>query len=102
MFVFIVEKKELSIASDGCKILLKCLLMYMENIKISDNWDSHSSHLNLALAAISALCSAKPLSASEFVSVVAFIKEWPSDSPMLGMFGINNFLVKKLSNYIYV
>lgn len=90
MFIFIVEKKELITVSKGCKILLKCLLTYMDHIKTNDNWDSYSSHLNLALAAISALCSAKPLSASEFVSVVAFIKEWPSNSPALGMFNIEN------------
>lgn len=56
----------------------------MTQVKTSDNWDSYSSHLNLALAAISALCSAKQLSASEFVSVVAFIKDWPSNAPTYG------------------
>lgn len=83
---FIVEKNELSSVSSGCKVLLKCLLTYMGQVKTSDNWDSYSSHLNLALSAISALCSAKPLSASEFASVVSFIKEWPSNTPSFGMF----------------
>jgi len=50
-----------------------------------NNWDSYSSHLNLALAAISALCSGKPLNSSEFVSVVMCVKEWPSNSPNLGI-----------------
>jgi len=50
-----------------------------------NNWDSYSSHLNLALAAISALCSVKPLNSSEFVSVVMCIKEWPSNSSTSGI-----------------
>lgn len=57
----------------------------MGEIKANDNWDNYSSHLNLALAAISALCSAKPLSTSEFVSTTLFIKEWPSNAPTFGM-----------------
>jgi len=52
----------------------------MEQVNTNDDWDNYSSHLNLVFASISALCSAKPMSASEFVSVVALIKEWPSNS----------------------
>ncbi|XP_026807089.1 E3 ubiquitin-protein ligase UBR4 isoform X1 [Rhopalosiphum maidis] len=75
------EKNELSTVSKSCKILLKCLLSYMGQVNANDNnWDSYSSHLNLALAAISALCSGKPLNSSEFVSVVMCIKEWPSNN----------------------
>lgn len=81
----IVEKNELSIISNSCKVLLKCLLTYMGQEITNDNWDSYSSNLSLALAAISALCSAKALSASEFISVVAHIKEWPSNAPNFGM-----------------
>ncbi|VVC25973.1 Hypothetical protein CINCED_3A011321 [Cinara cedri] len=76
------KKDELSAVSNGCKVLLKCLLKYMGEVKTSDNWDSYSSYLNLALAAISALCSAKPLSVSEFVSATLFIKEWPFNAPI--------------------
>jgi len=57
----------------------------MEQVNTNDNWDNYSCHLNLIFAAISALCSAKPMNASEFVSVVALIKEWPSNSPNLGI-----------------
>lgn len=52
-----------------------------------NNWDSYSSHLNLTLAAISALCSGKPLNSSEFVSIVMCIKEWPSNNvPTIGLY----------------
>lgn len=80
----IVEKNELSIISNGCKVLLKCLLTYMGQVKITDNWDGYSTHLNLALAAIAALCFAKPISTTEFISVVSFLKEWPSNAPISG------------------
>lgn len=88
-FFPIVEKNELSTVSNGCKVLLKCLLTYMGQEITYDNWDSYSSNLNVALAAISALCSAKALSASEFISVVAHIKEWPSNAPNFGMLKCN-------------
>lgn len=57
----------------------------MEQVKTSDNWDSYSSYLNFALGAIAALCSAKPLSTTEFISIVSFIKEWPSSAPVVGL-----------------
>ncbi|XP_050533339.1 E3 ubiquitin-protein ligase UBR4 [Daktulosphaira vitifoliae] len=79
------ETTELSDVTKGCKILMKCLLSFMEQIRESDGLDLCSSNLNLSLAAISALCTAKPLNTSEFVSVVAFIKEWPSNNtPLYG------------------
>lgn len=58
----------------------------MEQLKSNNNLDCYSSHLNLALTAISTLCSAKPISPSEFVSVITLIKEWPSNNlPSNGM-----------------
>lgn len=75
----------------------------MGQVISNDNWDSYSSNLNLALAAISALCSAKALSASEFISVVAHIKEWPSNTPSFGMLESNIFNIYKLmlnDNYV--
>lgn len=65
----------------------------MGEVKTNDNWDNYSSYLNLALAAISALCSAKPLSTSEFVSTTLFIKEWPFNAPTFGMFEFEFFLI---------
>lgn len=56
-----------------------------QNDEMSDTWDSYSSHLNFALSAISALCTAKPMNASEFVSIISFIKEWPSNVSTFGM-----------------
>lgn len=57
-----------------------------QNDEFNDLRDSYSSHLNIALSAISALCSAKPMNASEFVCVIAFIKEWwPSNASTFGM-----------------
>lgn len=97
----IVEKNELSTVSNGCKVLLKCLMIYVEQINEHDNWDNFASHLNLIFAAISALCSAKPLSTSEFVSVVTLVKEWPTISA--SNFGIKIILiVKKRKIYIFI
>lgn len=79
-----VEKSQLSTIISDCNVLLKCLLTYMGQIKITDSWDGYSTHLNLALAAIAALCSGKPISTTEFISVVAFLKEWPSNAPVFG------------------
>lgn len=83
--ILLVEKNELSFVSYGCKVLLKCLLTYLGQMRTSEYWDSCSSHLTIALAAISALCSAKPMNVSEFVSVIAFLKDWPSNVPSFGM-----------------
>lgn len=72
----------------------------MEQVKTSDNWDSYSSYLNFVLGAIAALCSAKPLSTTEFISIVSFIKEWPSSAPVVGLlkhlFFINNQIYKNI------